>query len=67
VIAAVRDNGGDLKQTADYLELTLGLVQAAVSYYAAYRGEIDEWIELNEREAADAHARWQAAQDAVRR
>jgi uncharacterized protein (DUF433 family) len=67
VIAAVRDNGGDLEQTADYLELPLGLVQAAAAYYAAYRAEIDDWIELNERGSSDARARWQAGRDAVRR
>src|SRR5438067_11866584 len=47
VVAAVRDNDGDVAETADYLELPLGLVQAAVTYYGAYRDEIDEWMERN--------------------
>ena len=67
VIAAVRDNGGDVAETAAHLELPLGLVQAAVSYYGAYRDEIDEWIERNEREAAEAHAAWLSGQAALRR
>jgi uncharacterized protein (DUF433 family) len=67
VIAAVRDNGGDAVETARYLELPLGLVQAAVAYYGAYPDEIDQWIDLNEQEAAEAHAAFTAGQAAVRR
>jgi uncharacterized protein (DUF433 family) len=58
VIAAVRDNDGDAAETARYLEISLGLVQAAITYYGAYRDEIDQWIEANQQEAADAHAAW---------
>jgi len=67
VIVAVRDNGGDAAEAARYLEISLGLAQAAVAYYGAYRDEIDEWIELNEQEAAEAYAAWTAGQAAVRR
>jgi uncharacterized protein (DUF433 family) len=66
VIAAVRDNEGDIAKTADYLELPLGLVQAAVTYYGAHRDEVDGWIERNERDAAEAHAAWLAGQAALR-
>jgi hypothetical protein len=45
----------------------LGLVQAAVTYYGAYPGEIDGWIERNEREASEAHAAWLAGHAALRR
>jgi uncharacterized protein (DUF433 family) len=67
VVAAVRDNDGDVGETADYLQMSLGLVQAAVTYYGAYPGEVDQWIERNEREAAEAHAAWLAGQAALRR
>lgn len=67
VIATVRDNAGDVAEAARYLELPLGLAQAAVSYYGTYAAEIDEWIELNEREVADAHAAWLAGQAALKR
>ena len=67
VIAAVRDNDGDAAETARYLEIPLGLVQAAVTYYGAYRDEIDQWIEINELQAAEAHAAWTAGQAAVKR
>ena len=67
VIATVRDNDGDAAEAARYLEMPLGLVQAAVTYYGAYRDEIDQWIESNEQEAAEAHAAWATGQAAIRR
>lgn len=65
VIAAVRDNGGDLAETAGYLEIPLGLVQAAVAYYGAYQAEIDEWMDLNDQDATEAHANWAAGQASI--
>ena len=67
VVATVRDNDGDLTEAADYLDMPLGLVQAAVSYYGAYTDEIDEWIASNEQEAAEAYAAWSAGQAAIQR
>lgn len=67
VIATVRDNDNDLAEAAEYLHLPLGLVQAAVIYYGAYRDEIDELIGDNEREAAQAHAAWEAGRAALAR
>ena len=67
VIATVRDNGNDLASTAEYLEVSLGLVQAAFTYYGAYRDEIDDVITENERESAEAHTAWLAGQDALAR
>jgi hypothetical protein len=65
IIATVRDNNNDPAATAAYLSVPPGLVQAAVTYYGAYREEIDELIAENEREAAEAHAAWQAGQAAL--
>lgn len=67
VIAVVRDNGSDARAAADYLELPLGLVQAAVTYYGAYADEIDDWIAANQRESQEAHAAWLAGQAALLR
>jgi uncharacterized protein (DUF433 family) len=66
VVQAVRDNDGDAAETAQYLEMPLGLVQAAISYYGAYRNEIDQWIEANDQEVAQAHTAWSAGQEAVK-
>jgi uncharacterized protein (DUF433 family) len=67
VIAVVRENDGDATEAARYLEMPLGLIQAAMSYYGAYADEVDQWIDLNEQEAAEAHAAFAAGQAAVRR
>lgn len=66
-IEVVRDNDGDERAAADYLEIPLGLVQAAVAYYGAYQAEIDESIELNDRERDAAHAAWLAGHAALKR
>lgn len=66
VIATVRDNNGDAAEAARYLEMPLGLVQAAIAYYGAHTDEIDQWIESNEQETAEAYAAWTAGQAAVR-
>jgi hypothetical protein len=67
VIAVAHDNDGDLGETAAYLELPLGLVQAAAAYYGAYQQEIDDWIERNRRETDDAHAAFLAGRRALAR
>jgi hypothetical protein len=67
VIAVVRDNDGDIAETARYLELPLGLVHAAVAYYGAFPTEIDEWIDLNQSEATEARAAWLAGRAALKR
>jgi hypothetical protein len=65
VVGVARDNDGDLAETAAYLELSLGLVQAAASYYGAYPQEIDERLERNRREVQDAHNAFLAARNAL--
>jgi uncharacterized protein (DUF433 family) len=67
IIAVVRDNGGDAAEAASYLEISLGLIQAAMAYYGAYTAEIDQQIEANELEAAEANAAFLAGQAAVSR
>lgn len=63
VIQVLKGEGGDVKATAEYLKLRPGLVEAAASYYADNRGEIDDWIHTNRQmmdEAAAAFRRRQA-------
>jgi uncharacterized protein (DUF433 family) len=66
VIAVVRDNDGDAAEAARYLQVPLGLVQAAVAYYGSYTAEIDQQIEANEQETAEAYAAFRAGQAATR-
>ena len=65
VVAAARDNDGDIAETAEHLHLPLGLVQAAVAYYGSFADEIDDWIKRNEHEATRAHNAWLAGQAAL--
>lgn len=50
VIVIVRGHDGSIETAATYLEVPVGLVQAAVAYYGEYPDEIDGEIELNEAE-----------------
>jgi uncharacterized protein (DUF433 family) len=65
VIATVRDNKNDLAETAAYLGIPVGLVEAAVNYYGEYRDEIDEQIADNEAEYERGYAAWEAGQRAL--
>ncbi len=67
IIAVVRDNGGDAAESARYLEIPLGLIQAAIAYYGSYTSEIDQQIEANEQETSEARAAYLAGQAALRR
>ena len=67
IIATVRDSDGDPAEAARYLEIPLGLVQAAIAYYGAYTAEIDQLTELNEQETEEAHAAFLAGHAAVQR
>lgn len=50
MIATVRDNDGSVEEAAAYLQIPVGLGQAAIAYYDMYRDEIDAEIELNDAE-----------------
>jgi uncharacterized protein (DUF433 family) len=65
VIATVRDNKNDLAETAAYLGIPVGLVEAAVNYYGEYSDEIDEQIADNEAEYERGYAAWEAGQRAL--
>jgi uncharacterized protein (DUF433 family) len=65
VVSVARDNNGSVAETAAYLEIEPQLVETALRYYGANRGEVDEWIarvdDLNEREERT----WRAAREAI--
>jgi hypothetical protein len=67
IITVVRDNNGDAAEAARYLEIPLGLIQAAISYYGTYTAEIDQFIDLNDQETIEAHNAYVTGQEAVRR
>jgi len=66
VIATVRDNDGSMPLAAQYLQISAGLVEAAVAYYGEYRDEIDAEIETNESEYERGRAAAAAGEQALR-
>lgn len=66
VIATVRDNDGSIEDAGAYLEIPVGLVQAAVVYYGEYQDEIDSEIEFNEDEYQRGLAAAAAGERALR-
>jgi uncharacterized protein (DUF433 family) len=65
VIATARDNDDDLAATASYLEIPIGLVEAAVGYYGEYRDEIDRQIADNEAEYERGYGASEAGRQAL--
>lgn len=65
VIATVRDNESDAEEAAGYLSLPAHLVQAAITYYGAFKDEVDRWIEVNVREAEEGRRAWEAGRRAL--
>jgi uncharacterized protein (DUF433 family) len=65
VIATVRDNDNDLAATASYLEVPVGLVEAAVAYFGEYRDEIDRQIADNEAEYERGYRASEAGRQAL--
>jgi uncharacterized protein (DUF433 family) len=65
VIEVVRDNDNDPEEAAAYLEIPVGLVQAAVAYYGDYRDEIDAEIALNQAEWERGYTAWEAGKQAL--
>lgn len=65
VVATVRDNADDIDEATSYLGVSRGLVEAAVSYYGAFRDEVDAEIVANEEEWERGYAAWWAGRRAL--
>lgn len=64
VVETVRQNGS-VEQAAEYLELPVEKVQAAMRYYADYTDEVDEWISRANALAEREQATWRRQQDLI--
>jgi hypothetical protein len=58
VVRVWEDHGKRAGTTAETLRLSLGLVEAAIGYYAEYQDEIDGWIERSDALTTEAEAAW---------
>lgn len=65
VIETVRGNDNNAEEAAAYLEIPVGLVQAAIAYYGDYQDEVDAQIALNQAEWERGYAVWEAGKRAL--
>jgi hypothetical protein len=65
VISTVRQNDNSPEAAAAYLEIPVPQVQAAVTYYADFKDEIDREIAEREEVAEEQLARWKRQQEAL--
>jgi len=66
VVTTLQANAGSVADTAALLVLPEAEVRVALSYYAANRREIDEWIAANDALATELEAAWRKEQSALR-
>lgn len=67
VVETVRAEDGDLRRAAAYFQVPVGLIRAAMEYYADHGAQVDAWIEREHRAAAEAESRWRGAETIRRR
>jgi uncharacterized protein (DUF433 family) len=65
VIETIWQNDRSVERAAAYLELPVDRIEACLRYYADYRDEIDEWIELARAIADREEARWRRRGEAL--
>lgn len=65
VVTTIRQNNGSVEEAADYLEVPVEQLEAAVRYYAEYKDEIDELIERSRRAAERERELWERSQEAL--
>lgn len=63
VVATMRQNNNLVEETAFILNLPPAKVEAAISYYADYRDEVDDWIARSEEAAARAEEAFKRSQE----
>lgn len=63
VMETVRNSSNSVEDAADYFDLPVEKVRAAVRYYAAHRDEVDEFAARATAAADRAEAAWRAEQE----
>jgi uncharacterized protein (DUF433 family) len=66
VIATLRGEDGSVETAAEYLAVDVGLVRAALAYYADFADEVDQDLEAAAALAREERARWDRQQQALR-
>lgn len=65
VIATIRQNDNSVCEAADYLEIPIEQVEAALRYYADFKEEVDVWAARVGAIAERERARWERGQAAL--
>jgi uncharacterized protein (DUF433 family) len=65
VIDTLRNSGNSIDDTATYLSLPAPRVRAALSYYAAFQDEIDEYAARVAAAAQEAEQAWRREQELI--
>jgi uncharacterized protein (DUF433 family) len=66
VVATLRQNDNSIEATAEYLDLPVASVDAAVRYYAEFPDEVDRDIAAAAAVTQREHALWQRRREALR-
>lgn len=66
VITTLRGEAGSVEATAEYLDLDVRSVRAAVAYYADYADEVEQDVETAAALAREERGRWDRQQQALR-
>lgn len=65
IVSTIRQNDNSVEQAAEYLEIPVEHVEAALRYYADYKDEVDDWMARAEEIARRERERWQRRQAAL--
>jgi uncharacterized protein (DUF433 family) len=65
IVATIRQNENSVQEAADYLEIPVEHIEAALRYYVEYRDEVDAQMERAEQIAQRERELWQRREQAL--
>jgi uncharacterized protein (DUF433 family) len=65
VVETVKDSGNSPEAAAEYLDLPVWKVRAAIGYYGAFRDEVEAWLEQRRRVSEREEEAWRREQAAL--
>ena len=65
IVTTIRQNNNSVEETAEYLEIPVEHVDAALRYYADFKDEIDERVARSQAIAQRERERWERQQEAL--
>ncbi len=65
IVETIRQNDNSVQEAADYLEIPVEHVEAALRYYAEYKREVDAWAKRAAEVAQRERELWRRRQQAL--